>query len=223
MWPVFVEPEFVAFGGGTVGTACVSGWDASGRYLAVAPETSLNTGVRFDGNEFWVGLHSSMLRVPDGRAASLWLAPVSAELGVGVDLGIAQAGVFMGGARAAVTAGAYVRSAPVPLEGGALGLEFRAWGTSRVADAIKVDGVSLSLRWETGDEDDVSDLLDAWFPPPPWVPDDSPDDVRSPSAGTDASEPPEPAASEAAPAAVHHDAPEDDAQAPTSPSSPPPR
>ena len=223
MWPVFVEPEFVAFGGVTAGTACAAGSDASGRYLSIAPEASLDTGVRIDGNEVWVGLHSSMLRVPDGREASLWLAPLSAELGVGVDLGIAQGGVFMGGAPAAVTAGAYVRSAPVPLEGGALGLEFRAWGTSRVADSVAVDGVSLGLRWETRVEDGAPNLFDGGYPPAPWVPDDSPDDVRSPGAGTDAAEPPASVGPAPAPPSVHHDAPEDDAQAPTSPDSPPPR
>jgi hypothetical protein len=152
MWPVFVAPAFLSFGGATVGAAVASGEDLLGVYTLSAPETSLDGGVRFYGNEVWLGARSSGLRVPvtgaDGAERYAWLTPLALETGVGTDLWFGQGGVYVGVAPRAVTAGGYLRLTPVAFEDGWLGVELRGYGTARPSDGTEVQGISLNLRWE---------------------------------------------------------------------------
>ena len=216
MWPLFVEPEFVAFGGATLGSAWATGEDSRGAYVAFAPETSLDGGVRIAGNEVWLALRSSGLRVPLGRDQSLWTAPLSTELGVGADVGFAQAGVYGGGSGDAVTTGAYLRCTPLLFEGGALGLEVRAFHQGLPVESVDLTGFTVALRWETGTWDREDADTEAV---PEWTPDDAPAACIPDADGTpcvaaipDADGAPAPATPQ------HHDAPADDVDPDDAPS-----
>jgi len=227
MWPLLVHTAGGTFLGSSLGWAVVTGADTLGGYTATAPEGRADAGVRFDGNEVWMGLGASALRVPrvraDGTDGAVWLAPVSVEAGVGSDLVVAQAGVYVGGGPRALVVGGYLRSVPIPLDGAVMGLELRGFNAFQPGNPLETTGFTVALRWETGGWDNGTPVDES---NPAWTPDDAPVREDAPPAergeapapedppvdGDEGSAPSTPATPQ------HHDAPADDADPDDAPS-----